>query len=80
MKLSDIIDLAKAGYKPADIFKLLEYVENSPAVKDAAPEDLPAPDDLPAPEELPADEPLIKKEENKVEDKSAEDILKGLIQ
>ena len=80
MKLSDIIDLARAGYKPADIFKLLEYVESSPAVKDAAPDI--TPDDLPKPEELPADEPLIKKEENitKDEAKTAEDILKGLIQ
>lgn len=78
MKLSDLIDLAKAGYKPADIFKLLEYVETSPAVQEAAPDI--TPDDLPAPKELPADEPLIKKEEQKSEEKSAEDILKGLIQ
>lgn len=41
MKISDIVDLAKAGYKPADVFKLLELVETSPKVQEAAPEDLP---------------------------------------
>ena len=77
MKLSDLVDLARAGYKPADIFKLLEYVETSSAVQEAAPDI--TPDDLPKPEELPADEPLIKKEEVKTEAPTAEDILKGLI-
>ena len=37
MKISDIVELAKAGYKPSDVLKLLEYVENSPAVAEAAP-------------------------------------------
>lgn len=37
MKLSDIVELAKAGYKPSDVLKLLEYVETSPAVQEAAP-------------------------------------------
>lgn len=77
MKLSDIIDLARAGYKPADIFKLLEYVETSSAVQEAAPDI--TPEDLPKPEELPADEPLVKKEEKTDTPQSAEDILKGLL-
>lgn len=33
MKISDIVALAKAGYKPADVLKLLEVVETSPEVK-----------------------------------------------
>lgn len=78
MKLSDIVDLAKAGYKPADIFKLLEYVETSTAVQEAAP--IQPDEKLPAPEELPKDEPLIKKEEDKSEAlKTTEDIMKGLL-
>ena len=79
MKLSDIVDLAKAGYKPADIFKLLEYVETSTAVQEAAP--IQPDEKLPAPEELPKDEPLIKKEEDKKSDaqKTTEDIMKGLL-
>ena len=78
MKLSDIIDLAKAGYKPADIFKLLEYVETSSAVQEAAP--IQPDEKLPAPEELPKDEPLVKKEEDKSEAlKTTEDIMKGLL-
>lgn len=78
MKLSDLIDLAKAGYKPADIFKLLEYVETSTAVQEAAPVE---PDEkLPIPEELPKDEPLIKQEEPKSDAiKATEDIMKGLL-
>lgn len=35
MKISDIVALAKAGYKPADVLKLLEVVETSPEVKKA---------------------------------------------
>lgn len=35
MKISDIVALAKAGYKPADVLKLLEMVETSPEVKKA---------------------------------------------
>lgn len=40
MKLQDIIDLAKAGYGPKDVMTLLEYVEASPKVQDAKPEDV----------------------------------------
>lgn len=55
MKIQDIVELAKAGYKPADVLKLLEYVETSPAVQEAAP-DL-KPDDVPEHIEVP--EPQI---------------------
>ena len=34
MKISDIVALAKAGYKPSDVLKLLEMVETSPEVKE----------------------------------------------
>ena len=33
MKISDIVTLAKAGYGPKDVLKLLEAVETSPEVK-----------------------------------------------
>lgn len=54
MKISDIVELAKAGYKPKDVLTLLEYVENSPKVAEAAPitpDDIPkdTPDPTPAP-------------------------------
>ena len=38
MKISDIVELAKAGYKPSDVLKLLEVVETSPEVKKATAE------------------------------------------
>lgn len=38
MKISDIVALAKAGYKPADVLKLMEVVETSPEVKKATAE------------------------------------------
>ena len=37
MKLEDIITLAKAGYTPKQVKELLEIVETSPKVKEAAP-------------------------------------------
>ena len=40
MKISDIVELAKAGYKPSDVLKLLEYVETDPGAKDAQKEDV----------------------------------------
>lgn len=33
MKISDIVALAKAGYTPKDVMKLLEVVETSPEVQ-----------------------------------------------
>lgn len=35
MKISDIVALAKAGYTPKDVLKLLEMVETSPEVQKA---------------------------------------------
>ena len=63
MKISDIIDLAKAGYKPSDVLKLLEYVETSPAVKEAAPISL---DEVP--ENTTETTPAKAKAEEKVDD------------
>lgn len=62
MKISDVIELAKAGYKPADVFKLLEYVEHSPAVKEAAPDIKPedVPDNTPEPTPEPEVKPEVK--------------------
>lgn len=63
MKISDIVELAKAGYKPKDVLTLLEYVENSPKVAEAAPL---TPDDVPkdTPDPTPAPAPA----EEKVDD------------
>ena len=33
MKISDIVALAKAGYTPKDVLKLIELVETSPEVQ-----------------------------------------------
>ena len=33
MKISDIVALAKAGYTPKDVLKLIEMVETSPEVQ-----------------------------------------------
>jgi predicted flap endonuclease-1-like 5' DNA nuclease len=63
MKISDIIDLAKAGYKPSDVLKLLEYVETSPAVKEAASI---TPDEVP--ENTTETTPAKAKAEEKVDD------------
>ncbi len=35
MKISDIVALAKAGYTPKDVLKLIEMVETSPEVQKA---------------------------------------------
>lgn len=63
MKISDIVELAKAGYKPKDVLTLLEYVENSPKVQEAAPI---TPDEIPnnTPDPTPASAPA----EEKVDD------------
>ena len=74
MKISDIVELAKAGYKPKDVLTLLEYVETSPKVVDAAPL---SPDDVhkDTPDPAPAATP-------KVEEKTDDDLekLKKLLQ
>lgn len=51
MKLSDLVELAKAGYKFAEVKELLEYVETSPAVQEQAPGITPAD----VPEHIPED-------------------------
>lgn len=65
MKLSDIIELAKAGYSYKQVKELLEYVETSPAVQEAAP-------DL-KPEDVPVDTPAAEPEPVKVEAKEKND-------
>lgn len=64
MKMADIVALAKAGYKPADVLKLLEYVETSPKVQEAAP-------DI-KPEDVPENTPDPEPEPEKVEEKEEE--------
>lgn len=73
MKISDIVELAKAGYKPKDVLTLLEYVENSPKVVEAAPT---TPDNVPkdTPDPAPATT-------SKVEEKTDDlETLKKLLQ
>lgn len=64
MKMGDIVALAKAGYKPADVLKLLEYVETSPEVQKAA-------SDI-TPDDVPNDTPEPDPEPEKVEEKEEE--------
>lgn len=75
MKMADIVALAKAGYKPADVLKLLEYVETSPKVQEAAPDKTPddVPNDTPDPE--PEPEKVEEKEEETNNDESILDKL-----
>lgn len=75
MKMGDIVALAKAGYKPADVLKLLEYVETSPEVQKAA-SDI-TPDDVPkdTPEPEPEPEKVEEKEEETNNDESVLDKL-----
>lgn len=56
IKLDDLVSLAKAGWTPHQVKEVLEMIETSPAVKEAAPEQLkdveinkqPAPVETPA--------------------------------
>lgn len=75
MKMGDIVALAKAGYKPADVLKLLEYVETSPEVQKAA-SDI-TPDDVPndTPEPDPEPEKVEEKEKETNNDESVLDKL-----
>lgn len=75
MKMGDIVALAKAGYKPADVLKLLEYVETSPKVQEAAPDKTPddVPNDTPDPE--PEPEKVEEKEEETNDNESVLDKL-----
>ena len=74
MKMADIVALAKAGYKPADVLKLLEYVETSPKVQEAAPDK--TPDDVP--NDTPDPEPEPEKVEEKEETNDNESVLDKL--
>lgn len=77
MKLSDLVELAKAGYKFSEIKELLEYVETSPAVQEAAPI---TPDEVPAHIEeqvqVPQPQPEVKKPEDTID---GETILDNLL-
>lgn len=71
MKISDIIDLAKAGYKPADVFKLLELVETSPALQEASPEKVEDAKQIDEKQEVLEDVPEIKTTEPKADEDKA---------
>ena len=74
MKMQDIVALAKAGYKPADVLKLLEYVETSPKVQEAAPDI--KPEDVPS--DTPDPEPEPEKVKEQEETKNEESVLDKL--
>lgn len=40
IKLDDLVSLAKAGWTPHQVKEVLEMIETSPKVQEAAPEDL----------------------------------------
>lgn len=76
MKLSDLVELAKAGYKFSEIKELLEYVETSPAVQEAAPI---TPEQVPEHIEEKVQMPQPQPEAKSSDGKSGEDILDGLL-
>lgn len=76
MKLSDLVELAKAGYKFSEIKELLEYVETSPAVQEAAPI---TPEQVPEHIEEKVQMPQPQPEVKNSDAKSGEDILDGLL-
>lgn len=76
MKLSDLVELAKAGYKFSEIKELLEYVETSPAVQEAAPI---TPEQVPEHIEEKVQMPQPQPEVKSSDAKSGEDILDGLL-
>ena len=71
MNISDIVDLAKAGYKPADVFKLLELVETSPALQEASPEKVEDAKQIDEKQEVLEDVPEIKTTEPKADEDKA---------
>lgn len=72
MKLSDIIELAKAGYTPKDVKMLLEYVETSPAVKEASVDEAKS-------KEEEKQEQKEQNGSNRQENKNAEEIFKNIL-
>lgn len=65
MKFSDIVALAKAGYKPADVKELLELCETDPKTKETEPPPEPKKDPAAGDEKdvLDAFEKLVKESE-----------------
>ena len=61
--ISDIVELAKAGYKPSDVKELFELADTA-EVKKETPEKT-QPQKAPEPEQINAFEELIKKENEK---------------
>ena len=76
MKISDIVTLAKAGYTPKDVLKLLEAVETSPEVKKTE-ADVKDDDDAEIKKEESKEEPE-KKEEDSSEDDDIQKLVKLL--
>lgn len=78
MKLTDLVELAKAGYSFSQIKELLEYVETSPAVMEAAPIN---PDEVNKhiEENVQVPQPQINETINPEEKINGEDILDGLL-
>lgn len=66
MKISDIVALAKAGYTPKDVMKLLEVVETSPEVKEVKAEISDA-GDVEIKKEEPKVEPEAPKEQDDID-------------
>lgn len=60
MKLDDLVSLAKAGWTPKQVKEVLEMIETSPKVKEAAPEQIKEEVKIdPKPEEKPEEEDPI---------------------
>ena len=75
IKLDDLVTLAKAGWTPSQTKAVLEMLETSPAVKEAAPEQLKDVEKKEEPKEEPKVEP---KEEVKPEANPLEELKKIL--
>mgnify|MGYP006991636178 CR=1 FL=1 len=75
IKLDDLVTLAKAGWTPSQTKAVLEMLETSPAVKEAAPEQLVDVEKKEEPKEEPKVEP---KEEVKPETNPLEELKKIL--
>lgn len=79
MNISDIISLAQAGYKPSDVYKLLEMVETSPAIKEANSEKVEDAKQIDDAEVLEEPQKIVTTTE-KEETPSAEDLLDKLFE
>lgn len=65
MKFQDIVDLAKAGYKPSDIKELLELTETDPETKKKEVPEVPDKKDPDPKEEVDPFVEITKQEETK---------------